>query len=609
MIGEPPRRPLSLRRKLVYAAILTVVVAGVVLLATELALRLVGYGHPAGFARRVRLEDGALVYRENRWCTAAYFSPELARRPQSMRIPVRKAPRTFRVFVLGSSAAMGDPEASFSLARVLEKMLVAAYPEVRFEIVNAAITAVNSHVVREVAQDCAALEPDLFLVFEGNNEVIGPFGPTGVFTPFLGSESAVRAAGFLKRTRSGQLAAAAGRAIAARSGVGVAEDWGGMEMFLQQRIPEDDPRLRTVRSLFRANLLAIASSARSAGAMTVFCTVPVNVRTFAPFASLHRTGLTADEVDRFDRDFAAAESLILAGDFVRAEAAFRAAHSVDDRHAEVNYRLGQLALLAGRAEEARALLQRAVDLDALRFRTDSALNAVIRALPADDSLHIVDTAAALSAASPQGMCGDEFFYEHVHLTLRGTYEFARVVLPAVIQAMEGRGLARAGVAPEVLSYDDVRLRLGFTAYEQGMIAAELLSRLSRPPFLAQSDHRARLEVWQRRSAAAQTLLERPDALASLRGAMSLALAASPGDWILRRNAGMMLVARGEPADAVPLLERALAWIDDDVDALAALMIAHRAMGHGGEADTLQRRLHSLEPRHPALRQAAGAVNQ
>ncbi len=601
-----PRPPLSLRRRIAYAGILALLATTLLLLLAEGALRIVGYGYPAGFARRVRLADGTLVHRENRWCTAAYFSPELVRRPQAMRIPVRRAPRTFRVFILGSSAAMGDPEASFSLARVLEKILVAAYPDIRFEIVNAGITAVNSHVVRAVAEDCAKLEPDLFLVFEGNNEVIGPFGPAGVFTPFLRSEPAVRLAGFLKRTRTGQLVAAAGRAFRSGGGrPGSEGDWGGMEMFLQQRIAEDDARLETVRTLFRANLLAIASAGREAGAPTIFCTVPVNVRTFAPFASLHRTDLAASDAERFAQAFAAAEAAVLTGDLTAAEAAFRAARSIDDGHAEVHYRLGQLALIAGRSGEARTLLHRALDLDGLRFRTDTALNAVIRGLPADASVRIVDAAESMAKASPQGLCGDEFFYEHVHLTLRGTYELARVVLPAVIEEIEKRGLTRRGAAPEVLSYDDVRLRLGFTAYEQGMIAAEMLSRLTRAPFLGQSDHRSRLEIWQRRAAAAQALLGRPDALAALRGAMGLALAASPDDWILRRNAGMMLVARGAAVDAVPLLERALAWIDDDADAIAALMLAHRAAGDPEQAEVLQHRLELLEPRHPLLR-AAGA---
>ena len=58
--------------------------------------------------------------------------------------------------------------------------------------------------MRDIAADCARLEPDLFIVYEGNNEVIGPFGPAGVFAPFLRSETALDLARTLKRTRTAQ---------------------------------------------------------------------------------------------------------------------------------------------------------------------------------------------------------------------------------------------------------------------------------------------------------------------------------------------------------------------------------------------------------------------
>ena len=135
---------------------------------------------------------------------------------------------------------MGDPESSFSLARMLEAMLHAAWPQQRFEVVNAGVTAINSHLVRQYADDCARLEPDLFIVYEGHNEVIGPFGPAGVFAPFFGSERAIRLALWLKGTRTGQLFSAAGRTLAGRHDVPA--EWGGMQMFLRQQIAGDDPR-------------------------------------------------------------------------------------------------------------------------------------------------------------------------------------------------------------------------------------------------------------------------------------------------------------------------------------------------------------------------------
>ncbi|MDQ5980036.1 MAG: hypothetical protein QG602_3011 [Verrucomicrobiota bacterium] len=570
--------PLTPGRRRLLLALFTLASAALLLCGVELALRLAGFGHSPHFFRKARTADGELVWRENRNFTAPFFGEALVRRPQPVRLPLKKAPGTYRIFILGSSAAMGDPEPAFSLARVLEVQLRAAYPTVRFEVVNAAVTAINSHLVRGIAADCAQLEPDLFIVYEGHNEVIGPFGPTGVFTPFLKSETAVRAFVWLKGTRLAQLAARLGRRSDAPAG------WGGMEMFLQQQIRADDPRLDTVRAHFQANLRAIIiDSGQAVGAKTLLCTVATNQRDFAPFLSA-------------------------------------------DGEAERVYQQAKLALDAGRDDEARDLFQRALDLDTLRFRTDSRLNQVIRALPGKvritnfpssfseetakpkvrntnfGGIEVVDLAAALAAKSPHGILGNEYLYEHVHLTLRGTHEAALALLPSVAADLAARGLVTAPAAAS-LPLDLVGRHLGYNTHEQAMITLELVNRFSKPPFTGQSDHAARLAAWQRRADAAQALLARPDATDALRELGRLAVAASPDDWLLARNTGAMLVARQQPAEALPLLQRAAAWIDDDVDTLVALGWAHHALGHTAEAETAFAKARALEPRYPNLQKA------
>jgi tetratricopeptide (TPR) repeat protein len=542
---------LSLPRKLLYAAVLSLAALALLLGGLELGLRLFGYGHSPHFFRKTKTANGDAIWRENRDALAPFFPGTLVRRPVPVRLSEKKAPGTIRIFVLGSSAAMGDPEPAFSLARVLEVMLRATYPEKRFEIVNAAVTAINSHLVRGIAADCAEREPDLFIVYEGNNEVIGPFGPAGVLAPFLRREAAIRTAIWLKGTRTGQLLSSLGAPK-------TPANWGGMEMFLKQQITADDPRLEAVRTNFKANLLAIADSARSAGATTLLCTVVTNQRDFAPFLSANG-------------------------------------------EAEALFQQGQLALDAGRDAEARDLMQRALDRDTLRFRTDSKLNQVIRDVGAQSParLEVIDLATALAAKSPHGITGDEFLYEHVHLNLRGTYEIATVLLPRIAADLKQRGLISTdSIAP--LSLEETGLRLGYHTHEQAMIALELSHRFSKPPFTGQSDHAARAAAWKRRAEAAQALLSRPDATEALREISRRGLMASPDDWMLARNTGAMLVARQQPAEALPLLERAAAWIDDDVDTLVALGWAHHALGHTTEAEAAFAKARTLEPNYPTL---------
>ena len=40
----------------------------------------------------------------------------------------------------------------------------------------------NSHVLLPMAEDLAKLQPDLFIIYAGNNEVVGPYGSGTVLT-------------------------------------------------------------------------------------------------------------------------------------------------------------------------------------------------------------------------------------------------------------------------------------------------------------------------------------------------------------------------------------------------------------------------------------------
>jgi Tfp pilus assembly protein PilF len=374
-----------------------------------------------------------------------------------------------------------------------------------------------------------------------------------------------------------------------------------MQMFLRQQIDEDDPRLDAVDDHFRANLLAIADAGHRAGATTLLCTVLANERDFAPFLSRHRAGLPEGDSARWQAAFTAAENAERLGNHSAAEKAYRAALAIDDRYAELHFRLGRLALSAGRDDDARGAFRRALDLDTLRFRTDSRLNDAIRDLGKIDrpGLAVVDLARDLAARSPHGILGDELLYEHVHLNLRGTYEAACDLFPRIAADLVRSGLT-SGPPPAPPGYDEMRQRLAFSTHEQAMIALSLLARFRAAPFTNQSDNAARVAAWERISSTANGLLTRPDALPALREIYRQSMALAPDDWILARNAGAMLVARQAPAEALPLLQRAAAWIDDDIDTLVALGWAQRAVGQTADADATFGRARRLEPHYPGL---------
>ena len=600
----PAARPLAWPFKLALGCAVALALAASALGLLELGLRIAGYGHSPKFYRTEQAADGTAWLRENRWVTAPFFAPEVIRRPQAFRLPAKKQPATYRIFVLGSSAAMGDPEASFSLARMLGVMLSEAHPEVRFEVVNAGITAINSHVLRGIAADCAELEPDLFIVYEGNNEVIGPYGPGTVFAPFLGSHGAVRVSTAIKRTRTGQLVAALARRF--RHDASAPEKWGGMQMFLAHGIDYDDARLPATRELFRRNLASIIESGREAGARVFLGTVVTNRRDCAPFLSRHRAGLAADSLARWESVYADGNRALGAGDLKAAGESYTAALALDDHFAELHYRIGQLRQREGRRAEAMLAWQTALDRDALRFRTDTELNSAIQSFAAMDaaSVRVLDLATTADAESPGGAAGDNLLYEHVHLNFQGTYRLACEFFATIEKDLADVGRVK-GAAVTPLPVDEVRRRLAYTTYEQAMIFQEMIDRFGRAPFAGQLGNEERLALYRKRLEVAKRLLAQPESKAKLEALYESAIAQRPDDWVLRRNAGMAYVALGLPARAKDHLRHALASVPDDVDTLFALAMAERALGATPESEALCEQVRELEPRYPGLSEKRG----
>jgi len=490
--------------------------------------------------------------------------------------------------VLGSSAAMGDPEPAFSLARQLDLLLREAYPEIHFEVVNAGITAINSHVVRALVGDCAKLQPDLFIVYEGNNEVIGPYGPGTVFSPFLGSSAAIRAGQAIKSTRTGQLLAATARRFGpAKKQLG---DWGGMQMFLKNEIDRDDPRLITTQALFRENLKAIAAAGHDAGTKVFLCTVLTNQKDFAPFVSRHRPGLSEADRQAWDALFNSNE-----------ESKLHEALNIDDHYAELHFRLGHLCLEQNRLTEAKTFFQTALDLDLLRFRTDSRLNRTIRELSAEPGVTVVDLESAAIRATSVGVPGDELLYEHVHLNFQGTYLISRELFAQVsVELLKTGKIQAAKPASEVLSMAEARQRLAYTTYEQALILKELHARIARAPFTAQSNNVARQKFYADRAAVAARVLAQRETKEGLVALYERALSRRPDDWLLRRNVGMAYVGLGLAERALPLLVQANTLISDDADTLFALATAQQRLGQGESAAKTFARVRELEPRYPGL---------
>jgi tetratricopeptide (TPR) repeat protein len=451
--------------------------------AAEAVLRAVDYGYPTSFLVPDTI-NGRDVWRDNPYFGYRFFPKRMARAPQPIVLDRAKPESVRRIFVLGESAAMGEPQALFGPARYIEVLLNQGAGGPTCEVVNAAMTAINSHAITEIARDVGRASPDILVIYMGNNEVVGPYGPGTVLAPSSGLTRLRVLAGRLRLAQLFRRDSGGSR-------------WAGMEMFTGKEVAANDPRMDDVYAQFRGNLERIVAEGEAAGARVVLCTVAVNLRDCAPFAG------------------------------VDARAAYE-----------------------------RGDIEKARDLDRLRFRADSRINDVIRDIAAaHEAVTLVDIEALFGAT------GEELFIDHVHFTREGHYRLASAVAAAVQASL-------ALAPPEARDLSACLDAMLYTPWNALDVTDAMLARRSRPPFSGQPGNaQLRRRLLAQRDEL-RRVIEGVDVQA-LRASFEAAMSAAPGDWRLCSQWGEILWNCDDYAGADDVLQRQQALLPHRVEITGA----------------------------------------
>ena len=515
------------------------------LVALEIGLRVGGYGFDTHFFRRINI-GGEDYYVQNDDFSYRFFPRETARNPGVLRMPVHKAADTIRIFIFGESAAMGDPEPAYGAARYMEILLRERFPGTKFEIVNTAFTAINSHVIFPIARECAKRDGDLWIVYMGNNEMVGPFGAATVFGLRAPPLIYVRLALAIQQTRTGQLFTAWARAINRRGSRPAS--WGGMQMFLQNQVAPNSPLKENVYRNFQRNLDDILEAGVGSGAKVLLNTVAVNLKDSPPFASLVNSNQPAADRERFGRLYAAGLADEAQNDFPKAITEYEPAAKMDDQSADLQFHWGKCLLALNQLSPARDHLQLACDDDALPFRTDSRLNHIIAEAAkrmTGDKLRFFDVSAALAAESPVGISGEETFYEHVHFDFDGSYRLGL----AWAQQVESMLPASTPKREPWISQTTCEEMLGLSDWNRALVLEHMIGRMQSPPLNGQADNARRIQRLQERDRSQHAQMDRNEQ-ETTRTNFVRQLEQRPDDFTLRENFALFLQAIGDLPGAV-----------------------------------------------------------
>jgi tetratricopeptide (TPR) repeat protein len=513
-----------------------------VLALLEAGLRAAGFGHPTSFFVQMQL-GGRKVLVENGWFGLRFFPPALARSPSPVVIEAEKPAGLYRIFLFGESAAMGDPRPAYGVGRYLETLLRERVPGEKFEVVCVAMTAINSHAILPIARECARCQGDLWIVYMGNNEFLGPFGGSKVFGAQAPGMAWIRTYLALQRTRLGQWLVALTRRWSGN--LNTPANWGGMKMFLDQQIPPGDPRKERIDANFRRNLEDIIQAGKGAGAPIILSSIACNLKDCAPFGSVHAPTLDGSKLGEWKRVYQAAVTNAEDGDWAESIRGFAEAARLSPNYAEAHFRLGQSLLAVTNFQAARRSFGQARDLDSLPFRADSEINSLI-AEAADrhsgQGVIYLNAERALAASGSGQIPGEECFYDHVHLNFEGNYRLARALaervltcLPASVLSHQSHGWA----GRELCALD-----LGLTDWNRRTVLEEIGRRLADAPFSQQLNHNHQVERLAGELADCR-LGQQPDEVENARRDYEEALRKDPDDHWLHHNYAEFLAAIGD----------------------------------------------------------------
>jgi tetratricopeptide (TPR) repeat protein len=339
-------------------------------------------------------------------------------------------------------------------------------------------------VVYAVAKSMPENSADFAVILMGNNEVVGPYGPGTFEQNFLENINVIRGIQALKRTRIWQALASIIQQIRPTDAMQELE-WEGMQMFTNNGVPQDDPRMAGVYSHYEDNLTDIIDTLRSKGMHVILSSVPVNLRHSAPFMSVHSPTLSTEQLDQWRELTRRGAQSADAEDWDDAVTRFQDALEIDPEYADSHFRLATAFENLGEYQEASTHYQRALDLDALRFRADTKINQIIQSVAAgveSDTVSLVDSAAAFEQASQPFQPGWNLLLEHVHYDFSGNHILAAGISRSIVSNVT------AADNYQPLSEAEIARRVGFPNHDTPADIQTLLAMIEQPPFPGQSNY-------------------------------------------------------------------------------------------------------------------------
>lgn len=350
---------------------------------------------------------------------------------RGMRFPIEKSKDTFRVFLLGGSACAGYPHPpEHDFGDDLQHALATAYPDRKIEVLNVAAHGYASYRVRDVFTDVIEYDPDLIVLYSGNNEFLERRTYLDGARTFVQGSYLLRFINIaLDKTFNPENSVSAW---------GFSRDVELAMIFakIEQQaldLRRDPAQFAQVTEHYEYSMDHMMRTARERGVRLAVLTVPSNLRDWLPNVSWHELS-EADE-QAWRTAYEAGRRAMLNGDPHAAAKRFGEAITHSATHAESRFWLARALAATDDWTNAALMFRQAKELDYNPFRALDSFNQTLRDLAQKHTGTIlVDAVAEFSKTSRHGVPGFDLFLDYVHPNRRGNLILAEMVYDQIIAA-------------------------------------------------------------------------------------------------------------------------------------------------------------------------------
>lgn len=340
-----------------------------------------------------------------------------------------KPKNAIRIFVQGGSTAAGFPYGfGASPAGMLDQRISRTFPNRTVEVINTAMSAVNSYTLLDFVDEIIEQEPDAVLIYAGHNEYLGILGVGSNYTT-ANSHAANLLFLKLKDYRVFQLVQNLYSSLTSTSGMSSSTKQGDLlkskrtmmaKAAKNRNIEFNSDVYKKGLEQFESNLELILSKYHSAGIPVLISTVASNLKDHPPFSSVN--------IEQNERQVLTSLSNAIKKNKgnVKYKKTFNdlLAKAKQHKNADLYYELAKIQEQLGNYDQAKNLYILAKENDLLRFRAPEHINNVIRQTAKSKGAILVDYQNNLARSSPNHIIGNNFMLEHLHPNLQGYFILA-----------------------------------------------------------------------------------------------------------------------------------------------------------------------------------------